>query len=98
MSNDWFHNQKERQCPQQHGPARVDGYGKSKRKSSRDSGADVRYEAQHRSQNAPENRTGNTYDPQTNANSHTEGSVQKKGRASQPAVLIGCGDLRVEAK
>ena len=101
MPNDWLDDKKEGERPKQHGPGGVDSDGKSQRERSSDSRADVRHEAQHGRQDAPQDRAWNTNQPQARPDNYAEGAVQKQLNQKKPAeaprcvVKLGCGTLQI---
>ena len=64
MPDDRLDDKKQGERPKQHGPGWIDGDSKNQRKGCSDSRADIRYEAQHRCQNAPQDRAGDANQPQ----------------------------------
>ena len=75
MPNARLHDKKQCDRPEQHGPAGIDGDREREWERGSDGRADVRDEAQHCGQDAPQDRTWNSDKPQTQANDHAEGSV-----------------------
>src|SRR5438046_2593194 len=67
MPNDRLNHQKQRDRPQQHGPGWINGDRQSERKGRRDNCPYVRYEAQHRCEDAPQDRAWNADQPETHS-------------------------------
>src|SRR3984893_7762422 len=84
MAHNWLHSKKQRERPQQHRPAGIDGYRQSKRERGRDDGADVGYEAEDCRQDAPQDRAWNAYQPQTYPNRHAKGAIQNELSQEKP--------------
>ena len=79
----------------QHGPAGIHGNCKREWECGSDGRADVRDEAQHCGQDAPQDRTWDADNPQADPDNESEGTVQKKLGQEKPAEaargVIQCG-------
>jgi len=80
-----FDDEKQRRCPGQHPPARIDRHGQRKRKRCSYDRADVGHKAQHGRENAPQRRAGNPDQPQAAANQHAEARVEHELIEEKPA-------------
>src|ERR1700722_12544053 len=94
-------NKEEGEGPKQHRPGGINGDSEYQGKRGSYSGPDVRHEAQHRCQDAPQDRAWNSNQPQAKPDNYTERSVQKELDQEKPTetrrcvVECGCGSLQV---
>ena len=85
LSHQRLDNEKQCERPKQHRPAGIDGNGQCERERGGDDCADVRHEAQHRGQDAPQHRTWNADDPQSCSDDDAENSIEQELDQKQSA-------------